>query len=62
MVAVLYNIQDKTTTTLITKGYPNFVMEDDLGNVVSLSTSFPASSYYGYIINDSLGIFVEIVK
>ena len=37
-------------------------MEDDLGNVVSLSTSFPASSYYGYIINDSPGIFVEIVK
>lgn len=59
---IIYNIQDKTTTTLITKGYPNFVMEDDLGNVVSLSTSFPASSYYGYIINDSPGIFVEIVK
>ncbi|WP_282073005.1 hypothetical protein [Polaribacter atrinae] len=59
---IIYNIQDKTTTTLTTKGYPNFVMEDDLGNIISVSTSFPSRSSYGFSIYDSPGIFVEIIK
>ncbi len=59
---IIYNIQDKTTTTLTTKGYPNFVMEDEFGNIISLSTSFPNRSSYGFSIYDSPGIFVEVIK
>lgn len=59
---IVYNIQEKTTSVLTTKGYPNFVMEDDFGNIISLSTAFPNTSSYGFSISDSLGIFVEIIK
>ena len=59
---IVYDIQSKTTVVKATKGYPVFVMEDSLGNIVSLSTAFASTSSYGFYIYKSSGIFVEIVK
>lgn len=59
---VIYDIQNKTISYLATKGYPMFVMEDDFGNIVSLSSGFPRDNYYDFQNGNTLDIFVEIVK
>jgi len=37
-------------------------MEDNLGNIVSLSTGTPNTSRYGFYIRSASSIFVEIIK
>ncbi|WP_372756359.1 hypothetical protein [Mariniflexile sp.] len=59
---VVYNINNKSLSTLSTKGYPLFVIEDDLGNIVSLSSAFPRSEYFSYRSYNVAELFVEIIK
>lgn len=58
---IIYNIGDKTTNTITTNGYSSFVIEDKQGKIISLSSSFPSTSSYGYMIYDSPSIFIEIL-
>ncbi|MFG6686836.1 hypothetical protein ACGK9U_09665 [Mariniflexile sp. HNIBRBA6329] len=59
---VVYDISNQGLSKLATKGYPLYVAEDDVGNIVSLSSGFPRTRYYDYRTSDVADLFVEIIK
>ncbi|QXP62412.1 lipocalin family protein [Polaribacter sp. HaHaR_3_91] len=59
---IVYSILNNNFRTLPTKGFPLYIAEDNLGNIISLSSGFPRNSYYDSYNGNVADLFVEIIK
>ncbi|WP_218598737.1 lipocalin family protein [Polaribacter sp. NJDZ03] len=59
---IVYSILNNNFRTIPTKGFPLYIVEDNFGNIISLSSGFPRNSYYDSYNGNVADMFVEIIK
>ncbi len=60
---IVFDISSKSLLSkLSSKGYPLYLAEDDLGNIISLSSGFPRMGYFDIHNSNVPDMFVEIIK
>ncbi|PQV51746.1 hypothetical protein CLV33_101676 [Jejuia pallidilutea] len=59
---VVYDLVQNSIINIGTKGYPLYVVEDNDGNIISLSSGFPRDEYYDIHNHNMPDMFVEIIE